>query len=65
MHLASFSLIFEGPSWSTIRYMIADIQYGGRVTDDHDRHLLNTYAKVWFGDHLFRPDYAFYKGLKW
>ena len=42
--------------------MIADIQYGGRVTDDHDRHLLNTYAKVWFGDHLFRPDYAFYKG---
>jgi hypothetical protein len=49
-------------SWSTVRYMISDIQYGGKVTDDHDRHLLNTYAKHWFGNWLFEPNYAFYKG---
>lgn len=40
-------------SWPTVRYMICEVHYGGRITDDFDRRLMNTFGAEWFSDRLF------------
>eukprot|EP01135_Chromosphaera_perkinsii_P008183 Nk52_evm5s1178 gene=Nk52_evmTU5s1178 len=52
----------KGVSWSTVRYMISAVHYGGRITDDFDQRLMNTYCKVWFGEHIFGEKFCFFKG---
>ena len=52
----------QGVDWRCVRYMFGEIQYGGRVTDDYDKRLLNTFCKVWFSDDMFAPTFEFFKG---
>ncbi|CAF3361178.1 unnamed protein product [Rotaria socialis] len=39
--------------------MISEVQYGGRVTDDVDKHLLKTYVKSWFHGEILEPAFEF------
>lgn len=33
--------------------MVTEVQYGGRITDDLDRELFNTYGELWITDSIF------------
>jgi len=47
-------------SYATIRYMIAEVHYGGRITDDFDRRLMNTYCTEWLNEQVVSPGFAGY-----
>ena len=36
------------PGWETIRYMVSVVQYGGRITDEYDKLLMDTLAEKYF-----------------
>ncbi|DBA69380.1 TPA: Dynein gamma chain, flagellar outer arm [Trebouxia sp. C0005] len=50
-----------GPTWETVRYMVSEIQYGGRITDDFDQLLMDTYAEKYFHQEVTRPTFELYK----
>ena len=39
--------------WGTLRYLIGEAMYGGRVSDAYDRRVLTTYLDEYLGDFLF------------
>lgn len=48
--------------WETLRYLVGEAMYGGRVSDGMDRRIVKTYLEDYFGDFLFdtfRPFHFF------
>jgi dynein heavy chain len=43
----------ENLPWETLRYLIGDAMYGGRVTDETDRRCMNAYLLEYMGDFIF------------
>lgn len=52
----------EAIPWSSLKYLIGEAMYGGRVTDDFDRRVLITYLDEYMGDFIFdkNPDREFF-----
>ncbi|CAK9062635.1 Dynein axonemal heavy chain 8 (Axonemal beta dynein heavy chain 8) (Ciliary dynein heavy chain 8) [Durusdinium trenchii] len=58
-HVSATIVAGQPISWVTVQYMVAEAQYGGRITDDLDRELFNTYAAKWFCDDIWKPSFTF------
>jgi len=52
------SSVRDTVSWPTIQYMICEVQYGGRITDDYDRRMFNAYGALWLIDKSNNPEFA-------
>ena len=48
--------------WIVVNYMVCMVQYGGRITDDWDRRLFNTYGKAWLSIACLNPTFEFHPG---
>jgi dynein heavy chain len=46
--------------WGSLKYLIGDAMYGGRVSDAFDRRTLSTYLEEYMGDFLFDEGNHFY-----
>jgi len=58
-HISTSIMVGQPLSWITVQYMVAEAQYGGRITDDLDRELFNTYTLRAFKDEIFKPAFQF------
>jgi len=46
--------------WETLRYLIGEAMYGGRVTNDFDRRVMMTYLEEFCGDFIFDTNQKYY-----
>lgn len=47
--------------YKVLNYLGAEINYGGRVTDDKDVRLIKSILKKFITGDIFKPDYKFSK----
>jgi dynein heavy chain len=60
--LEKHSFSATGLNWETVQYMVCEIQYGGRITDDFDRTLFNTFGETWLQAGLLNENFTFFDG---
>lgn len=46
--------------WETLKYLIGEAMYGGRITDNYDRRVLTCYLEEYMGDFLFDDNVKFF-----
>jgi dynein heavy chain len=46
--------------WGSLKYLIGEAMYGGRVTDSYDRRILMTYLDEYMGDFIFDKNREFF-----
>jgi dynein heavy chain len=48
---------YESVPWDALKYMAAEANYGGRVTDPMDRRLITTILKTFYTPEILKDDY--------
>ena len=48
--------------WKTVNFMISNVQYGGKITDDLDGTMMDTYCAAYFQQSVMDPSFTFYPG---
>ncbi len=52
---------YESPPWDALVYLTSECNYGGRITDDHDRRLINSLLKLFYCEQVVLDDsYRFF-----
>jgi dynein heavy chain len=52
--------LYNGPiSWSTFQYMVAAVQYGGKITDSLDVRMFRIYTEEWLTPKACEEDYTY------
>ena len=46
-------------SWPTLQYMVGEVQYGGRITDNIDRRLFSAYTEAWLSNGTLSGTFTF------
>ncbi|XP_043489632.1 dynein axonemal heavy chain 10 [Polistes fuscatus] len=46
--------------WNSLKYLIGEVMYGGRIIDSYDRRVSETYMNEFFGDFLFNTFQLFH-----
>ena len=46
-------------SWPTLQYMVGEVQYGGRITDNIDRRLFMAYTGAWLSNGSLAASFTF------
>ncbi|XP_055685262.1 dynein axonemal heavy chain 8-like [Lutzomyia longipalpis] len=62
-HLYETQMRKSSIDWTAIRYMLSEVHYGGRVTDDMDKRLLTEFTEMWFNSALAGDDFEFREGF--
>jgi len=63
-HLNEVEATSRPVDWTTVHYMVCEVQYGGRITDDYDRRLFNTYGQAWLAPRILEAGFEFFKGYR-
>jgi len=50
---------YEDIPWDALKYMAAEANYGGRVTDPMDRRLINTLLLTFYNTNILKDDYKY------
>jgi dynein heavy chain len=59
LQLKEFVSESEEIPWQTLNYTVAKCNYGGRVTDDQDRRLIQTHLEDFYNTGILEDSYNF------